>query len=234
MRMKTFKLFSPDPPAPVTPPAPPVTPPVADPPAPPVTPPVTPPAAPPVTPPDPGQPQGTPPAAPVVKPAGADPAPPTPPAGPPATYALEVPAGVPAALVEKLKVEARTLGLTNEEAQVGLENMLDALNANDAEQRTALESHPELGGEHLAATEANVTRALKFIFNDAERQAFHEETVVRGVQNNPMIALAFARLGKALAEDGAVVGRSASGPKSVEEQWYGAGKGADPKPQRKP
>lgn len=157
----------------------------------------------------------------------------TPAPGAPAAYTLEAPEGLPKRLIEHFETTARAANLTNEQAQAAFDDSLDAFAKEDQAQRTALEAHAEIGGEHLVATEANINRVLTKFLSKEELTVFGEEMLLRGVRNNPQLALLLSRIGKGMAEDSPVSGKTTTAPASLEERWYGEGKGADAKPAKK-
>jgi hypothetical protein len=178
------------------------------------------PAAPPVTP-TPETP--TPPTpAPAAAAAATPPAPPAPPATPPApaapvAYALTVPTGAeqwldPADL-QQIETVARAKGWTPEEAQAAVEDHADALVAQSAAFRTALESDGTYGGDQIANTQRLATLALDKVRpagtprGDALRKILQKT----GYGNHVEVVGFLADLGKLMAEDRPSVGAGGDG-----------------------
>ncbi len=143
-------------------------------------------------------------------------------AGVPEKYEFSLPDGmeVDTALLEKADPVFRELGLTNEQAgklaQLVAEQRIsegqalqDAYAKQMEDWASQTNSDKELGGS-AEAVSANVQKyAFPFInqFGSPELKALLKDT---GLGNHPEIVRTFIRAGKAMAEDGGVMGKSTS------------------------
>jgi hypothetical protein len=140
------------------------------------------------------------------------------PEGPPEKYEFVAPEGVeldPVAL-EKFEPVARELGLTSDQANklVALQAELVAGQSQQWSKQvetwvTSVKADKELGGVGLNGTLSNATRALNQ-FGTPELKAALDAT---GMGNHPELVRVFARVGKAMAEDGHVPAGTASNQK---------------------
>ncbi len=161
---------------------------------------------------------------PVTTPPAADPAKATPPAADPKTaeppvppvetvpesYDLKVPEEslLQTADVERLKAEAKELGLTNEEAQEYLDTHHKAVTAyRDAEMVKVkemqsgwlkeCEADTEIGGAEFKKNAELAKRVVERVGSDTFKKMLNET----GFGNHPEVVRTFARIGKMMSED---------------------------------
>ena len=175
----------------------------------------TPPAAgaPPAAPKDPETPPVKPAAEPpvVAKPPAVEP-PAVPPAevGAPPAYALTAPADVvhfSEHWLEKdqrlFEVQARANNWTNDEAQVALDRVPQGHQLTRDAFKAELKADPELGGDNMEKTEANVLRALDHFLPKTTKHGADLRRMVNltGFGNYPALVAGWSAVGRALAED---------------------------------
>jgi hypothetical protein len=105
--------------------------------------------------------------------------------------------------IDAVTAIARERGMTNEQAQNVLNEMSTSFASQSAAFRTELESHAEIGGANLEAAQADMHRALDhFLPKDSpEGKALRSVMTRTGYGNYAPLALAFARIGRAMKED---------------------------------
>lgn len=167
----------------------------------------------------------------------------TPPATPaqgaaPETYDLKVPDGSPLdpSEVDKIAAFARSRGLSNEQAQVLLEQRHEGaseLSRRQAETLTKyrneweqqVRNDPELGGEKFDATLKQTKLVMdRFAPEGSKMREILNET---GYGNHPEFVRFVASIGKAMSEDKPFSGAPAGGesaPKSPADVLYGGDK----------
>jgi hypothetical protein len=120
---------------------------------------------------------------------------------------------------------AKDLNLTQEAAQSMLDRLAPAVKASQekqmevakAEWREQSMSDKEYGGEKAEANLGVAKKALDAFGSDALRELLD----VTGLGNHPEIIRAFYRAGKAISEDGVVVGGGGpSSPQSIAQRMY--------------
>ena len=159
------------------------------------------------------------------KPAGE---PPAPPAGAPEKYALQFPDGWEPAESASFEEMARGYNLTNEAAQKVLADLPATISARADSYLTETKAHAEIGGDKLAGAEADALKALNhFLPADSPEGARYRRAMnASGYGNWLPNLLAWARVGKAMGEDGGLGAvPPSSGPKThAEAIWPGGGK----------
>jgi hypothetical protein len=192
------------------------------------TPPATPPATPPVTPPAAITPPATPPVTPPVTPPPAAPEGQEPHA--PESYVLTLPEKSPLTGIDldRFKVDAKALGLTNAQAQKYVESqhalVTEAIAQSDRELAT-LKADPVFGGTKFDATVKQADRGLREL-GGAQYDALKTLLVDRGLGNHPVLVKALAAFGQKFKEDSPIASLSGGTPepKTVAERLYGPDK----------
>lgn len=154
----------------------------------------------------------------------------------PETYELTAPDGVtldPAALEIATPV-FKELGLSNEQASKLVPVAAQWREAITSEiQQAAVSQHAalsagwvtearadaEIGGANWDASTAAAAKALD-MFGAPKGSALRQILNETGLGNNPEMIRVFARIGKAVSEDGFIPG-GAKTPKTIEEKFYG-------------
>lgn len=152
--------------------------------------------------------------------------------GPPEKYEFTMPDGMEldASLAEKADPVFRELGLTNEQANklaklVAEQRVSEGQAQHDAyvkqmeDWAKATYADAELGGSETAVME-NVNKYVPTFLNEfasPELKALLRDT---GLGNHPELVRVFVRAGKAMAEDGGVLSKSKSTPKSAGEVLF--------------
>jgi len=145
----------------------------------------------------------------------------------PVVYDLKLPEGslLNPTTLEAYTAEARSLGLTSEEAQAMVERQ-SALVAETANALLAdLKADPALGGQHFDETVAAAAKGRDFIAPPGTPGAELLSNLLNstGLGNHKLLVEMFARIGRMGSEDGLVgVGMSGAGAtRSAEEILYG-------------
>jgi hypothetical protein len=147
----------------------------------------------------------------------------------PVTYELTVPADAPfldASDIAVVTELATAKGWTNEQAQAALVELGASLTAQRTAMREELDAHPEIGGTHFPAAQAQATRALdRFLpASTPEGAAFRAAMDKSGYGNYPPLVLMLARIGKAMGEDTPLATGAAGhsvAKRSLEERMFG-------------
>ena len=145
----------------------------------------------------------------------------------PESYALTLPEKSPLTGedLDRFRTEAKTLGLTNAQAQKYVEHQ-NALVTSAIQQlereHTELKADPDIGGAHFEQTVKSVRRGMQEFFG-ADFQAAEQFFAESGFGNKKLLVKAFAKFGAQFKEDGAVAPGSSTTPtkKSPAEVLYG-------------
>ena len=156
----------------------------------------------------------------------------------PDSYDLKMPEGslLQTADLDKLKAEAKEMGLSNEEAQEYLESQDRAVKGyHDAQEKHVAEIKKQwiedakadkiVGGEKFKENMEVANRAFKnFVDQNDPTEVSFCTTLLEdyGFGNNPMFLRIFTRIGRAMAEDKLVHAQSQSGggPKDAASVMY--------------
>lgn len=146
----------------------------------------------------------------------------------PESYTLQLPDG--SALdqddVKAISDIAKAKKWTNDEAQAALTEMHEQIAAQRTRMHDALVAHPEVGGAHLEAAQANAFKALdRFLpATSPEGAEFRAAMNKSGYGDYAPLVLLLSRIGKAMSEDSPVItdlSRSAAAVDPV-QRLYGA------------
>lgn len=148
--------------------------------------------------------------APPVAPAPVVPAAPEAPAAPavPTTYNFAIPEDAKAFVGEadqtRLAEVARFSGWTQDDLDGEVANIINDRKATHAALTAELTAHPELGGDKQAAAQQDIKRAIDFCLppNTPERQRYDRDIARLALANYTPLVLAWARIGRAMGEDG--------------------------------
>lgn len=150
--------------------------------------------------------------------------------GVPEKYDLKLPEGITLdkAQIEKVEDFAKSLGLTNDEAQHFLDMKTDAVTSYVEQQKQQLNQRiteweetskkdPEIGGEKFPQAVEIAKRALGKFANKEFVQMLNES----GLGSHPDVIRTFARIGKQMSNDTLVHGSAQAAPdKSLGELFY--------------
>lgn len=160
------------------------------------------------------------------------------PQGAPEKYELTPPEGVTLdpAMLEKFEPLARELNLSNEDANKLLplatellqnqqKAQAEAWSKQIADWGEAVKADKVLGGENLPQTLKSAGRFMDWLGMDDLRALLNvaspENPNGLGIGNHPVLVAAFAKAGKAMAEDGFIpASRESSGKKDLAHQMY--------------
>jgi len=154
-------------------------------------------------------------------------APPTEPVVPPVVLSLVIPQGMEtfadAADVADFTTIATREGWSNEDAQAFLSEQVTLRKQVSDTFMAAAKAHPEIGGEHLEASQRAARTVLdRFLpATTPEGQALRLGLTKTGYANYPPLVVLLARIGKAMGEDAPGVTLGSGGvPKTAAEKLY--------------
>ena len=104
----------------------------------------------------------------------------------------------------RLALVAKNSGWTQEDLDGEVGNIILDRQATHEALTTELHAHPELGGEKQAAAQRDIQRAIDFCLppHSPERTRYDRDVARLALANYTPLALAWARIGRAMGEDG--------------------------------